>query len=78
MALDIGEIARKTHYYDEAPYESICHTGGRSLLVKKFATDGLTGRIRRYGRRENPKASVDVDSWSLRRSAEVERSIANR
>ena len=28
MALDIGEITRKTHYYDKAPHKGICHTGG--------------------------------------------------
>ena len=59
MALDIGESTRKTDYYDEPPYKGICHTGGRSLLVKKFAADGLTGQIRRYGRQEIPKASMD-------------------
>jgi len=62
MALDIGESTRRTHYDDKAPKEGICHTGGRSLLAKKFATDGSTGQIRRYGRRGTPKASMDVDS----------------
>lgn len=46
--------------------------------MKIFAADGLTGQIRRYGRQEIPKASMDVDSWSLRGSAEIERSTANR
>ena len=78
MALDIGDSARKAHYYDEPPYDGICHTGSRSLLMKKFATDWLTGKIRRYGRQGIPKASMDVDFGSLRRSAEIERKTENR
>ena len=71
-ALDIGESIRKTHYDDKTSYKGICHTGGRSLSVKIFAADGLAGQIRRYGRQEISKASMDVDTGgSLRRSVRV-------